>query len=65
MADDRPVTIPAQTARPIAEVRALVAALQRALGVSIEKGQIVLNVTANQYQSAEYRICVNGSPEPR
>lgn len=57
---DAPVTIPAAPARPIAEVRALVAALQQALGVKIEKGQIVLNLTASQYQSAEYRICVNG-----
>ena len=40
------------------DVQVLVAALQQALGLSIQKGQITLNIAGGLYMNAEYRICI-------
>ena len=44
------------------KVYPLVSALQDALGIRIDKGQITLNITDGQFRNADYRICV-GDPE--
>jgi hypothetical protein len=42
------------------EVQPLVVALQRALGLTLQKGQITLHLVEGQVRAVEYRVWIDG-----